>query len=195
MIICQKCQSSNREGTLFCDECGANLFKPNLEAPLQTRIVRNQDGTAMFTKTTTEAPSPFQQPDHSSANGRASVQKQASWQASRTYQKGFKIYLQVKNQDAVFITPKSRIIFGRADPQSDDPDVDLTPFDALENGVSRVHAALILRDEMLMIEDSGSSNGTYLNGQRLPPNQPRIIRDGDEICLGRLVANVYFKNE
>jgi hypothetical protein len=32
-----------------------------------------------------------------------------------------------------------------------------------------------------------------LNGQRLIADQPRILRDGDEIRLGKLIAHVYFK--
>jgi len=39
----------------------------------------------------------------------------------------------------------------------------------------------------------GSSNGTFLNGQRLVPNQPRVLRDGDEVRFGKLVAHIYFK--
>ena len=48
----------------------------------------------------------------------------------------------------------------------------------------------------LGIEIKGKSvvltNGTFLNGQRLVPNQPRILRDGDEIRLGHLVLYVRF---
>ena len=43
-------------------------------------------------------------------------------------------------------------------------------------------------EDTLTLVDLGSVNGTHLNGQRLVPNQPRVLRDGDEIRLGRLVV-------
>ena len=36
------------------------------------------------------------------------------------------------------------------------------------------------------VEDLGSKNGTFLNGQRL--HQPAVLADGDEIWIGRSVA-------
>jgi len=40
--------------------------------------------------------------------------------------------------------------------------------------------------------DLGSANGSFLNGQRLYPNEKRIVRDSDELRLGRLVMRVRF---
>ncbi|MDW8172573.1 MAG: FHA domain-containing protein [Anaerolineae bacterium] len=93
------------------------------------------------------------------------------------------------------ISPDKRLVFGRSDndQSSSKPDIDLSPFGALEKGVSRRHAIIEPNEDTLMIMDIGSSNGTFLNGQRLLPNQPRVLRDGDEIRLGRLVAHIYFK--
>jgi len=93
------------------------------------------------------------------------------------------------------ISPDKRLVFGRSDNDysSSKPDIDLTPFGALEKGVSRRHAIIEPSEDTLMIMDIGSSNGTFLNGQRLMPNQPRVLRDGDEVRLGRLVAHIYFK--
>ena len=44
-----------------------------------------------------------------------------------------------------------------------------------------------------MIMDRSSANGTYVNGERLIPNDPHVLRDGDEIRLGKLVAHIYFR--
>ncbi len=65
-------------------------------------------------------------------------------------------------------------------------DVDLTPVRGLEAGVSRRHARLIVQNDHLRIVDLGSTNGTYINGLRLPPHEPVDLRDGDEVYLGRL---------
>jgi pSer/pThr/pTyr-binding forkhead associated (FHA) protein len=85
-------------------------------------------------------------------------------------------------------------VLGRSDNTSTQkPDLDLTPYGALEKGVSRIHAAIERSEDTLTLIDMGSANGTHLNGQRLIPDQPRVLRDGDEIRLGKLVAHVYFK--
>ena len=98
------------------------------------------------------------------------------------------------SMEPVTVSPSKRVVFGRSDNNSTvKPDVDFTPYGAVEKGVSRQHAALEVNEDTLMLLDVGSSNGTYLNGQRLLPNQPRVLRDGDEVRLGKLVAHIYFK--
>lgn len=85
------------------------------------------------------------------------------------------------------------LIIGRLDPDTgESPHVDLEPYGGTEKGVSRRHATIIRRDGSLNIVDAGSHNGTFLNGQRLVANQPRILRDGDDIRLGFLVLRVKF---
>ncbi|NDJ63106.1 MAG: FHA domain-containing protein, partial [Chloroflexi bacterium] len=72
--------------------------------------------------------------------------------------------------------------------------VDLTNSGGVDKGVSRRHALVVRKEEnSLMIVDKDSPNGTYLNGQRLVPNQGRLLRDGDELRLGRLVIRVHFE--
>ena len=72
------------------------------------------------------------------------------------------------------------------------PDIDLSVYAAADKGVSRRHATIIRRENNLNIVDNDSPNGTYLNGQRLVANQPRVLRDGDEVRLGHLVLRVSF---
>ncbi len=56
-------------------------------------------------------------------------------------------------------------------------------------GVSRKHARLILKNDQYLIEDLGSSNGTFVNGERI--TAPRILNPGDKISLGKLVQLEY----
>jgi len=72
------------------------------------------------------------------------------------------------------------------------PMMDLADYGGGIKGVSREHAAILRRHGSLYIVDKGSSNGTYLNGQRLPPGEPRILCDGDDVSLGQLVFHVAF---
>jgi hypothetical protein len=104
--------------------------------------------------------------------------------------------LRVKGrQEPIHIEVKDRYIIGRVHPRSDDhPDLDLNKYGAFFHGVSRKHVLITKDGNLLQIEDLGSTNGTYLNGTKLFPHQPRMLRDGDELCLGHLVMRVHFLN-
>ncbi len=65
------------------------------------------------------------------------------------------------------------------------PDVDLDSDDP-EAKVSRRHARISLRDGNYLIEDLGSTNGTFINrGRRLAPGDRQPLKDGDEIIVGK----------
>jgi DNA-binding winged helix-turn-helix (wHTH) protein len=49
-------------------------------------------------------------------------------------------------------------------------------------GVSRHHARILVAGHRATLEDAGSKNGTYLNGQRV--TAPVVLADGNEIRLG-----------
>lgn len=64
--------------------------------------------------------------------------------------------------------------------------VDLSPYGAAEQGVSRRHLRLWGTDAGLFALDMNSTNGTLLNGQRMRPDTPYRVTDGDLLALGRL---------
>jgi FHA domain len=72
------------------------------------------------------------------------------------------------------------------------PDVDLTSFNALESGVSRRHIRLTRLNDLVRVADLGSLNGTYLNGFRLTPQQDRVLRNGDELLIAQLTMRVKY---
>jgi hypothetical protein len=51
-----------------------------------------------------------------------------------------------------------------------------------QDNVSREHARVSLRHGEFVVEDLGSSNGTWVNGERL--TGPTVLRDGDGLVLG-----------
>src|SRR5215217_6197106 len=55
-------------------------------------------------------------------------------------------------------------------------------------GVSRHHARVLPEAGTLIVEDLGSSNGTYVNGRRI--NGPVELSAGDEVQLGDTVIGV-----
>lgn len=89
----------------------------------------------------------------------------------------------------------NNLVIGRIDPgdEAQSVDIDLSDFKAQEMGVSRKHARLNARQDPPVLIDLGSSNGTFVNGNQLQPEQPQTLESGDEIKLGRLVTRVYYK--
>jgi len=76
----------------------------------------------------------------------------------------------------VFKPGGRRLNVGRAS------DNELTLNDA---SVSKIHGALLMTSEgSLLVADTGSTNGTFLNGRRIAYGESRVIEDGDVIGFG-----------
>lgn len=166
MQSCPYCGHENREGTLFCEECGQTLFGEGSGITATRQLQNVPDELGM----------------------------KATWGTAR-FNHEASIIIHIRDAaEPIVLHPQHETVLGRLDPTSQaKPDLDLTPFGALEKGISRIHAAIRRGEDTLTLVDLASVNGTYLNGQRLTPDQPRVLRDGDEIRLGQLVIHVYFK--
>lgn len=164
MVKCIHCQYENPEGEILCIRCGLPLRQ-------NARI----DGA------TRHLDEPIEARPHS------------QWGTARLGTER-KLLLHVRGHNRPLVLSLSgTIVLGRYDIDSGDvPDVDLEEFGAQDLGVSRRHAAIMVEDQALKIMDLGSANFTHMNGQKLIPHQPRILRDGDELRLGRMVINVSF---
>lgn len=65
------------------------------------------------------------------------------------------------------------------------PDIDLDQDDP-EAKISRRHARIQFLNNQYMIEDLGSTNGTFINrGPRLLPGNKQPLKHGDEIIVGK----------
>jgi ribosomal protein L40E len=64
------------------------------------------------------------------------------------------------------------------------PDIDVSGFPCAEV-VSRIHADLRIEGDSVYVEDTGSSNGTYVNHNVLPKGNRHLLRVGDRISLGK----------
>lgn len=96
-------------------------------------------------------------------------------------------------QEPMVLKVTQRLVFGRMKGNENPKvDVDLSSYHGIEKGVSRIHAAFEIVGKNLMVTDLNSSNGTFLNGQRLAPYQRRIVRDRDEVRLGELMMYISF---
>lgn len=87
----------------------------------------------------------------------------------------------------------AKLIFGRSDAaKSFIAHVDLTPYKAAENGVSRHHLEIIQQQGSVFVKDSKSRNGTTLNDKALEPMMLYPIQDGDTLMLGTLQIVIWF---
>ncbi|HVF55018.1 MAG TPA: FHA domain-containing protein [Pyrinomonadaceae bacterium] len=60
--------------------------------------------------------------------------------------------------------------------------------------VSKIHAALVMnREGTLLVADTGSTNGTYVNGRRISYGESRQLEDGDVVGFGDI--EVRFKRK
>jgi hypothetical protein len=166
MKTCPYCAHVNREGIFFCDECG-HPFLDSHDALSTTRLSQEE---------------------------RAEFKGRVTWGTAR-FNPGASIVVRIRDQtEPINLQPKDEISLGRSDAQASIvPDLDMAPFGGAEQGVSRRHAVIRRGENTLTLIDLGSTNGTHLNGQRLTPNQPRVLRDGDEIRMGRLAFHIFFK--
>lgn len=63
-------------------------------------------------------------------------------------------------------------------------------FVVLDGSVSRVHARLYLKDGVLLLEDLGSRNGSFVGGTRISAGQARALYGDQEIRFGDVTFSV-----
>lgn len=80
---------------------------------------------------------------------------------------------------------KTELIVGRSHKEAS-PDIDLAPYGGSKAGVSRRHSRLVQKAGEWFIEDLNSTNGTFINGLRLRPQQTVVLKNGDIVRCGQV---------
>ena len=178
--VCPVCGHSNRPGSLMCENCGS-LLNLKAESRRATRDLR--DSTHSLTEEERQVVD--EEPENHVRGAE--------------YQLGFHVVLQLSDADkSVRVAAdvlKDPVIIGRRDPMTEQvPEVNLDDFAGYRMGVSRKHAMLEVKDGGLTVTDLGSSNGTYLNGNRLAARQPEVVLDNDMLRVGQVLLTVLFVN-
>jgi pSer/pThr/pTyr-binding forkhead associated (FHA) protein len=75
------------------------------------------------------------------------------------------------------------------------PDIDLTPYEAYSQGVSRLHATIKIMKDRVSVTDLGSSNGTRINQTKLSPNKEYKLNHGDVISLGKFKIQALIRQD
>ncbi|MFQ3646014.1 MAG: FHA domain-containing protein [Anaerolineae bacterium] len=164
-IACPSCGKKNRRQEVFCYSCGHLLQPPSSE----------RSDTRQFADATSQL---FTDDYFGEDSVLVLIVRDTSQR--------FEVRPQLRSYE---------VVVGRStDGASISPDVDLSSAQASEMGVSRLHLGIQYdaKANALQVKDLGSANGSYLNGQRLHPREVRILRNGDELRLSKLVLGVYF---
>ncbi|HRE48626.1 MAG TPA: FHA domain-containing protein [Aggregatilineales bacterium] len=102
------------------------------------------------------------------------------------------IYLEISGE-VIQLPPGEEVVIGRRHGTDTlQPTVDLSSFRAEEYGVSRLHVRIKRKGDLIYVIDLNSTNGTFLNGRKLIPNGERVLRDKDDLSLGKLRTRVRF---
>lgn len=188
MIRCHNCGTDNVETARYCDECGTRLVVSPLghvlaavppEPPPATPMQADTASAQRPPKTLASAEPPPQD--------RLVVQAVNSSVVGAPPTRGAKlVVIRGSRPGHEFPLIGTEWLIGRWDADHGIfPDIDLDAHDP-EATVSRRHARLSLENGQYVIEDLGSTNGTFINrGRRLTPGLRYLIQDGDELILGK----------
>ncbi|MGC9467555.1 MAG: FHA domain-containing protein [Anaerolineae bacterium] len=182
-LVCGQCGALLEPDSAFCDMCGA---------PVSRVSPPSGDETALSSPPASDQ-APVYEPTVAS--------QERGWQASA----GGALQAPTPSDDALRPKPQGALVvrgsnvtldlvsgtlvwvIGREDPLSGIfPDIDLTDHGGDEGGVSRKHARIQVQGQRFYVEDLNSTNHTYLNRELLTPGYTYPLRDGDELCFGRV---------
>ena len=201
MIECPHCKKSELVGAIYCRECGTQIFPIEIGESSYYQAVKPQDSPGAKTDFTEK--SPKQPAKVHNKERHAHEINQAETTARSAHAKPpskpetpERITLQVmQSGELIPVTDEDEVTLGRAGVgQPIVPDIDLTPYQGLEAGVSRLHASIRIRGDEVYIMDLGSANGTRLNGEKLPPSTPHQVVNEAVITLGKLNLKILIKS-
>jgi hypothetical protein len=183
MTICDRCSTENLDGAQYCDECGAFL---NQAVRAKKSVDTGDTGGGTDDKLMSESSLPEKQ---DTSEAKEPPRRYAISQGSIALMEGAHARLVIERGRSAgkqFPLSEDESQIGRWDADGGIfPDVDLDADDP-EAKVSRRHARIVRRNGQYLIEDLGSTNGTFINrGRRLLPGDRQPLRDGDEIIVGK----------
>ncbi|RMD58828.1 FHA domain-containing protein, partial [Candidatus Parcubacteria bacterium] len=166
MIRCPFCHTVHVDNTLFCTECGYYMLK---ETKIKTAPIPSD--TLKITCPAEKFPAGETVPD---AGPKV-------------------IHLKIIGvRRRVLELSLDRVnVLGRVDAAANIfPTVDVSEDGPGMHSVSRRHASIFREGGQVFIKDLGSTNGTFLNGKRLPPYLSTPLHNGDSLQLGMLRIEV-----
>lgn len=176
MIVCPECSTEHYGGALFCRACGVALI-PATQAHMAVRQHREAQSAAAVQRGTDPALTPPRPTDTTSLTPQS---------ARRTL-----LFTIPHREKSVRVVLDDTIHIGRADPDAGfAPEVDLSPFDGFDKGVSRRHATIQQFREGIVVVDQYSANGTRLEDRPLIPGQAYVLAPKAALRFGELLVHL-----
>lgn len=201
---CPDCGAENLEGAAYCEDCGSKLpvavtaSAPPIEAAtpqpvaVQAPPVSLPGGMIKCGSCGAENPATESYCEDCGASLGAAAQPAVSPDAAVQSNappvaapQVITVKMTVTTSGREFNLGKDVITIGRRSPADGIyPDVDLTDDDP-ESYISRRHAQIIKQNEAYIFEDVGSSNGSFLNNVRANKGEQHLLKDNDQLRLGK----------
>ena len=166
--FCPVCKNKNEREAVVCKYCGASLEKYFSDAISTTRNADLQPG------------------------GTEKVEELLIDEALIPAG-GIAVYV-VGTANPVFLSTDREFIIGRKMEETRDAFLDLSNLGGYLLGLSRRHARIRRVDAGYEVIDLGSTNGTWVNGERLTPNQAYPLASGSQLRLGRMRFFVLYRS-
>jgi hypothetical protein len=177
-VFCPACKMRNEIGAIVCTYCNTPL--PSKEDRQKTRIFRNiREVTGTL-------------PDSFDEFLDAPLQNRERFMDFEIPSKGV-VLINLEDGQPVAMLEEKAFILGRASAEikTQEPLVDLASL-GMDYGISRTHAMIRQTKDGYQITDLDSSNGTWLENERLVPQRPYAVDSGDRIRMGRLNMLVFY---
>jgi len=166
--FCPVCKNKIARDAVICKHCG-------------TRLDENLTDAMPTTGPNEVSPkSPFQVPESFIDNEQIPEDGIAIYAAGTSKP----LYLQVQNE----------LVIGRKVMETSENFLDFSNMDGFNLGLSRRHALIRKSDHGYEIVDLSSTNGTWLNDERLVPNKSYRLTSGSQLRVGRLRLLVLFRS-
>lgn len=182
MLTCTGCHSQQYNGTIFCPLCGKSLLLDD-QQPVSTASLRRKkaSGSRLLPSGSGQLPG---------AHGPLVVGAVAAPAPTAVTGRELRATL-LNNGRQIKLSLQRPILVGRSDSNHTfTPDLDLSKDGGFDGGVSRRHARITPKDAEIFIEDLDSSNGTFVNNQRVAAKTCQPLRVGDELRLGSMLIRI-----
>jgi pSer/pThr/pTyr-binding forkhead associated (FHA) protein len=215
MIDCPNCGASVQSDAKFCGHCGYNLHSAQSEGVAMTEqspdaIANNGDpneapepaGTPVIPAPAAAEPQIAVEPlpetavtgdpevvavppeEQTEINIPETAEAKPAISSKTQLQQIKASLLHVQTNVTLEIPPQLTVVHIGKPNNMIPPDIDVSGFPDSDI-VSRVHGDLRFEGDAHYFEDTGSSNGTYINNTALPAGNRHRLRPGDRISLGK----------
>ncbi len=166
-LICPNCQLPNAQAVTHCQRCGF---------PLQNNPLLDRSTLGM--------------PTFPDSSGSVSADDCTAHLTGLSHGAIlFLVNINDRRERVVFENAQS-IMIGRYNDEQDMTFLDMSHLGEVAFGISRRHAQITRQGDHCFIEDLDSTNGTWLNRQRLPPHELFPLSCGDVVYIGPVLKMV-----